>query len=460
MAPLLALLIFLIAGYTLIEEFRRADFASPLCLTSAIYLIHYPLAIGAVGLFGGNVYFNSINEYYHEASLLFLLIFFSLYRYGYRWAQKLALSTTKAPNAEGIQFSVINVSALIFVLIGIIAKTIIIIEGRYFQSTRAGAGDAGSIVESTGPLYAIIKIAEGLPILAIALITLGWLTVGRLESTVAYRRILGILMLFEFVYWAPTGRKETTIIIFLMPIMTYILIKRKFPPRSVILSLILVVAAVFTLNSPYRYSLEKTINPNDNVVSIFIDAVADAILEDRAESQSSTMESAISRLPLIEPLAASIRLVESRAWETSWGAEYFSIMTNMIPRFWWKDKPSYEVGNEFGYLSGLTSGTDQITSISLTYPGEAYLSFGPAGIIVGGLLGAFWGFLYSRLVLKPSSWRGPVYYLITIPVILFQGGVFALYYGGMLKLMLLVYIFLHIIRRLVVPNQMVHLDQL
>lgn len=71
------------------------------------------------------------------------------------------------------------------------------------------------------------------------------------------------------------------------------------------------------------------------------------------------------------------------------------------PRFLWTDKPVSinGRGNEFGHRAGILSPDDSLTAVGPTLPGEFFINFGFAGVLIGmALFGLLLKFLYVYLV--------------------------------------------------------------
>ncbi|MEY4281685.1 MAG: hypothetical protein RLZ39_1097 [Bacteroidota bacterium] len=81
------------------------------------------------------------------------------------------------------------------------------------------------------------------------------------------------------------------------------------------------------------------------------------------------------------PLSA-ISLVKEKTPSTIpyWkGESYFPIFTKFIPRFIWPDKPTENMGQEFGHRYGILAWDNLTTSMNTPVVAEAYMNFGEIG---------------------------------------------------------------------------------
>jgi hypothetical protein len=147
----------------------------------------------------------------------------------------------------------------------------------------------------------------------------------------------------------------------------------------------------------------------------------------------------ISRINLLENVSACIRLVETGSWDLSLGKDYLMVAINQLPRLLWPEKPDFHYGTVFGQEAGFIDFTDTTTSVSVTFFGETYLNFAWLGSLVIFVFGVFFNWFYQKAVrsLKPTS---ILIYIATVPVILYVGGTVALYFGGLIKILIFYYL--------------------
>jgi len=82
-----------------------------------------------------------------------------------------------------------------------------------------------------------------------------------------------------------------------------------------------------------------------------------------------------------------------------YGQTYLPIVTWLVPRFLWHDKPDFQFYNEIGHTTGLVGPRDKVTTIIYTSVGELYLNFGEVGVAIGMLvIGMLARWLYQALI--------------------------------------------------------------
>lgn len=115
-------------------------------------------------------------------------------------------------------------------------------------------------------------------------------------------------------------------------------------------------------------SLSSMFNPSAN-----LDHVT------RRSAQSLLLEQVIQKTPSEVPF-----------WE---GSTLLGVVTNMVPRILWKDKPEEKLGNRFGRTYAVILANDEATSWNVPWLVEFYMNFGKTGAILcmlaaGGAIGA------------------------------------------------------------------------
>lgn len=68
------------------------------------------------------------------------------------------------------------------------------------------------------------------------------------------------------------------------------------------------------------------------------------------------------------------------------GYSYKILLTKIIPRLLWKDKPSDTLGNDFGHRYKILNSEDQGTSWNMPVLNEFYVNFGFVGVLIGMLM--------------------------------------------------------------------------
>jgi len=86
------------------------------------------------------------------------------------------------------------------------------------------------------------------------------------------------------------------------------------------------------------------------------------------------------------------------------GYSYRILASKLIPRVFWKDKPSDILGNEFGHRYKILNNNDRYTSWNMPVLNEFYVNFGTRGVIVGMfIIGLFFSFLAKFFSIKDTK---------------------------------------------------------
>jgi len=157
------------------------------------------------------------------------------------------------------------------------------------------------------------------------------------------------------------------------------------------------------------------------------------------EHKKDSLEILIGRLSLLESVSGSIRIVKRSIWEYYYGKTYLWALTGVVPKILWNNKPDLSFGTEFGHASGMLKKTNNVTSISVTYIGEAYLNFGFFGMAIFFLYGIVSSVLYNWVLRRKNSSTRVLIYILILPSAIYLGGTFSLYFCGSIKILILVY---------------------
>ncbi len=298
----------------------------------------------------------------------------------------------------------------------------VIASNAYFQIHRVVQG------ELEGPFYAVIRMLEQFPLQAMVLLAIRAFR-PEPDGAAPWRRLLLLSMALELAYWLPSGRKEETIYVFLLPGLVWYLRRRRLPRPALMAAFAAFLAVLFPVVHLYRVAMELGGSPGGAVQTMV--AAAQGIGASSGSVEISGTDIAINRLALLEPLSACVRLKDGTTWVEPPGQGYAAGVAGVVPRALWPDKPDLHYGTQFGEAAGMLSPGDDQTSVSVSFPGEAYLNFGWGGLLPLFLFGAAFGWIYRR----GQAWgeTGTLVYMILIPTLLFIGGTFALYFGGLLK---------------------------
>ncbi|HKY71736.1 MAG TPA: hypothetical protein VJL88_07430 [Nitrospira sp.] len=411
-------------------EARSERLVSPLALIASLSIIHFCVPGFLAGFDTEYSFINPENEIYRTEAMLFVfstLVALHIGVWGVaREAPRLFAKKAAGMCREWRSVNVLLVTGLL-ALVGWVTRAHVIASHAYFQFARAVQG------ELEGPWYAAIRMAELLPMHALFILVIH-ATGSRQADSKGWRTMVRLATLLELAYWLPTGRKEETILIILIPILIRYLRTGLIPSWRSMTVFVAFVAALFPLAFYYRFVLQKVVLVSDDIwqaVPIALAALDAGAAEDAEETVGQIL---LQRMDLLESVSASIALIDRGQWPLDLGGSYALALLSMAPRVFWPSKPDFHYGTEFGHASGIiTNSNDWFTSISVTFAGEAFLNFSWLGCLVFVMLGGVYGLLYEWARRSRLPQTGALLYAITLPTILFLGGTFALHIGGLMK---------------------------
>jgi hypothetical protein len=133
----------------------------------------------------------------------------------------------------------------------------------------------------------------------------------------------------------------------------------------------------------------------DNFSSVVVDQIfsedsqedEEIVISDEGEDAEETKSSFIIRLSCITQLTNIVKLVEKNGFYDGFASA--PLLTALIPRFLWPDKPNIELGLWFALEIGAAykaEGKRGNNSVNMTPMGQFYLDFGWSGVVLGCLL--------------------------------------------------------------------------
>jgi hypothetical protein len=411
-------------------EANSQRLVSPLALIAGLSVIHFCVPGFLASFDTGYSFINPNNEAYMTEAMLFVFLMLMALHVGV-WGVARQAPHLFTPVAADICHEWRSPNVLLFsgllIVVGWIIRAHIVASHAYFQFARAVQG------ELEGPWYAAIRMAELLPLHALFILVIH-ATGSRQANCAAWKTLVRLATFVELAYWLPTGRKEETILIILIPILIRYLRIGHLPSWRATALFGTFVAALFPLAFYYRFVLQKVVLVNDEIWQAVPIALAALDAGAADDAQETVWQIVFQRLDLLESMSAAIALIDRGQWRLALGGDYALALLSLAPRVFWSTKPDFHYGTEFGHASGIiTDSDDWFTSISVTFPGEAFLNFSWLGFLIFIALGAAYGLLYEWA--RHSRWpqTGVLLYAITLPTILFLGGTFALHIGGLIK---------------------------
>ncbi len=419
-----------LATYAIAFLHRRslhADLASPASLYAGLVLLHFAvpgLLLGS-GL-ASHIFLNRDNEAYAVQAILFATLALIAVHLGTQFATtRLAFRNRPGLPKYWSSFRICSVS-LVLLAIGWIARIHIVESNAYFQIARTVQG------ELEGPFYAAIRLFEQFPLHVACILSIRYWRLGA-PTTRFWGSALLLVVLGELAYWLPSGRKLETILALLLPIMIRYLVAKRLPSVPIAVSLLTFLFFLFPLIHQYRVAIELGGDTKELLHTATV--AAGEIASGSSKVDISGSDVALSRISLLEPLSACVRLLKEGDWDVMLGTSYGGVLLGLIPRFIWPDKPNLHYGTDFGHAAGMVWSSDWLTSISVTFFGEAYLNFGWAGLLPVALLGFIFGLLYCQIRRSSHKETWTLLYAILLPTILYIGGTAALYLGALIKLL-------------------------
>jgi hypothetical protein len=128
------------------------------------------------------------------------------------------------------------------------------------------------------------------------------------------------------------------------------------------------------------------------------------------------------------------------------GVSYPLLLENLVPRFFWADKPIVNVSNQFFQVEyGLTT-RENLANVSIAcgFEAEGYMNFGWTGVVVVGFfVGVAFGYYEKAFFSPSSSLASTAIGLCVLPGFLSIEGQLVVYLGGLLQIVFAAMIVFH-----------------
>lgn len=162
-----------------------------------------------------------------------------------------------------------------------------------------------------------------------------------------------------------------------------------------------------------------------------------------AASKNDTFEQSFSRINHLSTTAAIMRDTPA-LHPYIWGGSYLPLLTKMIPRFLWPDKPDESFGNSWTHRYGYLGENDSSTSFNLPWLPEMYMNFGWFGIIgVMFLLGLLYRCLWVWLMGQATTTIAYVIALVFSQSMIISESNLSMQLGGLIILSVMLWLFGH-----------------
>ncbi len=430
---IISLIMALYSSLIIYWQYTNKELFSPIGLYAFLMTAHF--VIPGLLLPFYNKYFSDLNnlKYACEAQA-FVLVCFIFFHIGYKFIQGQQKKSERLYGSPSITANwkdqkVILVIILLFI-IGWAIRAYIIESSAYFQISR----DTTFLLYSR--LHGIIRFVEKFPQYALMIVCIHYWTVTNINFQKKLRMIITLIFISEMGYWLIAGRKEGVILTIMLPIIIRYIILSKLPSKKLLLLISCAIIIMFPATHYYRSAMdiEKLAQrPTTKSISMSFSSAKHLYFENR----KSPMDILFGRIALLEPVSGSVGIIRNDVWEPMLGKSYIWSIFSLVPGVLWEDKPKTDFGNQFGHASGILNLVNKTTSISVTYLGEAFLNFTWLGIFVFFFFGAGFSAVYKNVELWKRDETMLLIYLLLVPFILYIGGTFALYVGGLLKILVI-----------------------
>ncbi len=446
MVFLIYLQIALLASFVIFVFFmegKNVKLFNPPILISIIYLIEY--GVSTLYMVSDPAHFWRYDFYeigIVNKGLLFVNLVFILFLLGYyspkysigirNWIVKII---DKIPDINKYTIQIKNLILMIVILLiaGWTARILVILCGGYYHIESGNAQAVKSEFYDTYSQYLVM--GSLLPTIALSLIFSEWLT----KNKQSYLFVSVLFLLLEILYALPSGSKERILLPISLVLFMYSL-KKKLPIIPLLITVVLFILFVFPFVGIYRNIVLSGNVFNDMLLvsyiyfqlfenfGVTISEIFNYIFADRFNF-SIVISAIVEKTPAV--------------WDFKYGYTYFIFFLSIIPRIIWPDKPGIAIyGNEFGRMYGFISPVDFGTSIDMGWVGEMFVNFGWFGIVCGFFYGLFYRVIYEYFIrdgrFTPLS---GIFYVLTLYYML-RGGMFALQFSGLMKILLVVCIIL------------------
>ena len=133
-----------------------------------------------------------------------------------------------------------------------------------------------------------------------------------------------------------------------------------------------------------------------------------------------------------------------------WKGETYKILASkIIPRVFWQEKPSDELGNAFGKRYGILNEYDNSTSWNMPVLNEFYVNYGIKGVIIGMfVLGIFYRFLTIYLSIRNKNNYEFLIGSMTIFPLFFLESHLSLIFGAIFQTYIFLLFFIYFVKKI------------
>lgn len=423
---------------------KRFKIHNPIQAISIIYFIAYGMpTIYMVNNLNLYSYAPHIKDDSLARSMLFIILFFISILLGYyicrfdkNFNNLINFISKSLPDINKYDFKFKNLPYVIilFEALGWASRLLIIKLGLYLH---AELGFSALKISGFNLFWQYLYIFSTLPTIIFIIVFIKNLNGSKNQSL---KLLTTILFIIELIYFFPTGSKEKI----LMPILFVLVILsvyKKLDIKMLLLAAFFFIVFIFPFTNIFKLIYNGRLLDNlFEAASIYFDG----IFKNNSILTEETLFYILGqRLNYTEVVTNTIQNTP-KIWDFKLGFTYLTFFSAFIPRFLWIDKPepgrlSFEFANDYGYNQSY----GDLTSVTMTRVGEAFINFGWFGAIVGFFLGVLYFFLYYYFLnRKKTSNLSILFYCYAFYTMINFESTLASDFSGLVKIYIIVLLFL------------------
>lgn len=414
---------------------KRMKIYHPVFLVSGIYFLEYLIPALYMTINPAVFWFYNmrINKELLDSGLTFILLTFLFFLIGFylpKYDKNIKFLMSKLlnllPNINGYSLSINNLPMVLLILsiIGWSSRLLVLKLGLYLH---VEAGQVASEIVGFAKYAQYVHLSSLFPILVLILVFFEWLKTGKRS----FQILSIILILLEIAYSLPSGSKEKIFMPLFLVLVMYSL-KHKLPLIPLVILSMVFVFFLFPFSTIYRmnynltgsadiqYALQQYFKLFGTFDKTILNNLLFSIFGERL-NYTYIVSVIVNNTPQI--------------WDFTYGYTYILFFISIIPRIFWPEKPDINfLANDFGRDYGLLYQRDYTTSVDMSWIGEMFINFGWYGVLVALGYGLLYQVIFSYFTkggkissLSAIFFSFSIFYMI-------RGGMFAIQFGGLLKL--------------------------
>jgi hypothetical protein len=249
----------------------------------------------------------------------------------------------------------------------------------------------------------------------------------------------GVLIPLQLILDLSTGAVYQVMKDIVPMIMIYWGLKLRIPWRVVLLGLFLLVllrgnqAEFRTILRGPSYEGVSILDRSKLYATIVIDNTRNSGVVDAYTKTMGRLSQLITLADVVNQTPESVPY-----WN---GESYYTLLTSLVPRILWPDKPTKTLGQTFGHRYGRLHPGDFETSENLPQLVEMYANFGPLGILIGMFItGLIYRSLYYMINHSNAGEGGLLIAAIIFTGLLSIESDFSLVFGAVIQYIVLIYL--------------------